>query len=475
MVGLLGLEKILYSDPSIKYSGLKSLKIEESKSTLSIPKDWTLKLPNLESMEIAGSPSAEVVFDLEELKVSGEVEILSRLSTLALSKLPNLQRTLKQDVQLQGISIFRNLKELSVCETRLSFLFPVSVAKCLREIEDIKVEDCPNMKTVIVDEEGIDDIIELPLQKRLSITRYPTEKFFSYPHRKKELVTTTSYRKMLISIPSLIKSCSATTLEKLESLWISNCEQMKEVVPKEIAKGDDESSQLLFNEMARFPNIRKLQIEGVRCKELWNNQIPYDSFCKLEFLRLEHYDNLLCIAPSHMWKRPQLCLDFLEVRSCRLVKSIYKSDGTDTKSGKLRRLALHDLENLRHPFPNLRYVEVVRCSHLEILFTTFMAKFLGQIEELIVESCEDIKLIAGHKECEEAAGTTITFSELTAFRLFELPKIRRILAEKYSGEFPSLQVFCMVSRGMAPDRGLDDWERYQARKWFDFMKYGFEE
>ncbi|XP_039174185.1 uncharacterized protein LOC104452620 [Eucalyptus grandis] len=367
------------------------------------------------------------------------------------------------------------------------------------------------MKTVIVDEEGTDDIIELPLLKRLSITRCPTEKFFSYPHGKKESVTTTSNSQdayfdsffdqkvslpsleelklelegsfkgiwhselmetsfcklatlsigycsklhnifpstiigrlhnltiveiencpsleslfdcgstevktvreagklkctvksdsqMILSFPSLKKvrvcncsnlrylfpSCRATTLEKLESLWISNCEQMKEVVPKETAKEDDESSQPLFNEMVRFPNIRKLQIEGARCKELWNSQIPYDSFCKLEFLRLEHCDNLLCIAPSHMWKKLQLCLDFLEVRSCRLVEIIYKSDGTNTKSGKLRRLALHDLENLRHiwqsdglpnvPFPNLRYVEVVRCSRLEILFTTFTAKFLA--------------------------------------------------------------------------------------------------
>ncbi|KAL3729546.1 hypothetical protein ACJRO7_026641 [Eucalyptus globulus] len=650
MVGLLGLEKILHSEPSIKFSGLKSLKIEESKSTLSIPKDWILKLPNLESMEIAGSPSAEVVFDLEELKVAGEVEILSQLSTLALSKLSNLRRMLKQDVQLQGILIFQNLKELSVRETGLSFLFSVSMAKCLREIRDIKVEDCPNMKTVIVDEEGTYDIIELPLLKRLSITRCPIEKFFSYPHGKKELVTTTSdsrdpyfdsffdqkvslpsleelklksggsfkgiwhselmenslcklatlsigycsklhnvfpstiigrlhnltiveiencpsleslfdcgsidantaqttillpksevqtvrdTRKLkctvksdsqtILGFPSLKKvrvcscsnlrylfpSCMATTLEKLKSLWISNCEQMKEVVPKETAKGDDESLQPLFNEMvcfipyydhsyscisyfrmillshiilvqARFPNIRKLQIEGAKCKELWNNQIPNDSFCKLELLRVEHCDNLLCIAPSPMWKRLQLCLAFLEVRSCRLIKIIYESDGTNTKSGKMTRLVLRDLENLRHiwqsngfpnvPFPNLRYVEVVRCSRLEMLFTTFTTKFLGQIKELVVESCEDLELIAGHEECEEAAGTTITFSELTALRLFELPKIRAIQVEKDSVEFPSLQHLCTVSCGTVPDQGLDDWESYQACKMFDIEEMLF--
>ncbi|KAL3729554.1 hypothetical protein ACJRO7_026649 [Eucalyptus globulus] len=473
------------------------------------------------------------------------------------------------------------------------------------------------MKTVIVDEEerdeGADDIIEFPLLKRLSITRCPTEKFFSYSHGKKESITTTSdsqdaysnsFFDQKVSLPSLEKlelesvgsfkgiwhselmenslcklatlsigycsrlhnvfpstiigglhnltivriencpsleslfdcgsldannaqttislpklevkivrevklkcmvksdsrmilgfpslknvrvcscsnlkylfpSCVATTLEKLESLWISNCEQMKEVVLKEKAKGDDESPQPLFNEMVIFPNIRKLKIEGAQCKELWNNQIPNDSFCKLEVLQLEHCDNLLCLAPSHMWKRLQLCLTFLEVRSCRLIKIIYESDGTDTKSDKMTRLVLWDLENLRHiwqsdglpniPFPNLRYVEVVRCSRLEMLFTTFTTKFLGQIKELIVESCEDIKLIAGHEECEEATSMTITFSELIALRLFELPRFMRILAEK-SSNCKSLRVLSIVSCGTIPDQVVGDWESYQTNKIFD--------
>ncbi|XP_039173349.1 disease resistance protein At4g27190-like [Eucalyptus grandis] len=196
MFGLLGLEKILYSEPSLKYSNLKSLKIKESTSTSIILKDWILKLPNLESMKIACTPSVEVVFNLEELKVIKEVEILSRLSTLELSKLPNLRHMWKQDVKLQGISILQNLKKLFINNTGLSFLFPLSVAKCLREIRDIKVVDCPNMKAVIVDEEGrddgIDDIIEFPLLERLSISHCPTEKFFSYPHGQKESITTTS-------------------------------------------------------------------------------------------------------------------------------------------------------------------------------------------------------------------------------------------------------------------------------------------
>ncbi|KAL3729535.1 hypothetical protein ACJRO7_026631 [Eucalyptus globulus] len=675
--GLLGLEKILYSEPSFKYNNLKSLKIEESKLTSIIPKDWLLKLPNLESMAIAGTPFVEVVFDLEELKVLEEVKILSQLSTLALSKLPNLRCMWKQDVQLQGISILQNLKKLSIKNTGLSFLFPFSVAKCLREIRQIEVKNCPNMKAVIVDEEGRDDgtdgILEFPSLKRLSISCCPTKKFFSYPPGEKESIVTTSDSKdtyfdsffdQKISLPSLkklkmnsvgsltriwhgelpkssfdklakftCKKCSnlldvfpstimgrlhnlikvkvskcpsleslfdfgsldscmeqtiellrelkevdvvscpsleslfnwgpldsstkhkivllpkleevgvsgagrlrhvvmsdsqtilgfpslklvhvhncselrylfpnytATTLEKLDVLKIFKCKQMKEVVPKgeggrskaegmsfpsltnlaiwrcpnfrafiwsptsavgqpgEMIEENDELPRPLFNDMVRFPNLEKLYIGGVQCKELWSNQISDDSFCKLESLILNDCDNLQHIAPSHMWKRLQDCLETLEVKSCCSIEIIYESDGKVAKSGNLRTLNLRDLDNLRHiwwydslpiiPFPNLRYVKAVRCSRLDMLFTTFTAKFLRQIEKLVVGSCEDMVLIAGHEECEEVTGKTITFSGLTTLRLYNLPKFESFLPEKYFAKFPSLD----VSSRTEPDQG----------------------
>ncbi|KAK3419755.1 hypothetical protein EUGRSUZ_G00512 [Eucalyptus grandis] len=209
----------------------------------------------------------------------------------------------------------------------------------------------------------------------------------------------------------------------------------------------------------RFPNLEELCIGGVQCKELWNNQISNDSFCKLKFLMLKGCDNLQHIAPSHMWKRLQDCLETLEVKSCRSIEIIYESDGTVAKSGNLRALDLRDLDNLRHiwrysnlpkiPFPNLRYIKAVRCSRLDMLFATFTAKFLGQIEELVVGSCEDMEQIASHEECEEVTGKTITFSRLTTLRIYNLPKFKSFLPEKYSAEFPSLD----VSSRIEPDQG----------------------
>ncbi|KAK3419783.1 hypothetical protein EUGRSUZ_G00550 [Eucalyptus grandis] len=673
MVGFLGLEEILSSESSLKYNNLKLLHIEGSKSTSSIPKDWILKLPNLESVEIVSCRSTEVVFDLEELKVTGNAEILSRLTELTLFLLPKLQCMCKKDVQLQGISIFRNLEKLYINNTGLSFLFPVFVAKCLREIREIKVMDCPNMMAMIVDEggrgDGIDDIIKFPLLKRLFMRGCPRVKFFSYPHGKKKSVTTSSdsqdansdsFFVQKVSLPSLdtldingcfemreslkwiwhselprssicelatvrIRNClkllnvfpstiigklqnlkevviekcdfleslfdcgsfdanieqptvslpklermkikdaselrcivkadsqmilgfpslkevyvnncqklrylfpnfTATTLEKLERISIDRCDQMKEVVLEkgggqskadvmsfpslrdlsiwnclnlgafirsptsakrllgETAEENNEWSQPFFNEMVTFPNIRSICFGGLQCKELWDNQIPANSFSILKSLGLRNCNNLQHVAPSNIWKRLQLCLEDLKVVSCHSIKIIYEGDGMDTKGGELRWLYLRDLENLMHiwqsdglpniMFPNLREIEVVGCSRLETLFPTFTAKFLGQIEELVVNSCEKMELIAEHEKGEEGICTTITFSKLTLLGLFKLPKFRSFLPEKYSlkfpcsedlEHFPSLKVWSIESCGAEPNQVNVDWEQhYRERLW----------
>lgn len=432
--GLLGQEKILYSELSSTYSYLRSLLIRDSKSTSkSILKlDWILKLSNLESMSLGKFPSAEVVFDLKELKVTADVEICSRLTKLTLNQLPNLQCMWKQDVKLQGISIFQNLRDLFVYNTGLSFLFSVSVAKCFKEIRVIRIWDCPKMKAVIVDEEGRNegtyDIIGFPLLEHLSIRQCPMEKFFPYPHGKKEPITTTS-------------------------------------------DSQDAHSDSFFDRKVTFPNITNLEICGLPCKELWNNQTPTDSFQNLESLELKKCKNLQRIATSYMWKKLQRCLIHLKVISCHSIEIIYQGDGLDIESGKLRKLALRNLKNLRCIwqsdslpnilFPNLTVVEAMVCPRLKILFPTFMAKFLKQIEELIVDSCEDMELIAGHEKGEEATHTTITFSKLTLLMLVKLPKFRRFfLSEKYSlkfsssEDFPSLLNMSIESCGAEPDQVL---------------------
>ncbi|XP_039173342.1 uncharacterized protein LOC108960986 [Eucalyptus grandis] len=396
MDGLLGLEKILYSEPSLKYSDLTSLKIRQSKSTSkSIMKsNWILKLPNLESMEIESSPT-EVVFDLEELEVTRDVEILSRLTELSLSWLPNLWCMWKQDVQLQGISIFRNLKKLSINNTGLSFLFPVSVAKCLREIRAITVRDCPNMKAVIVDEEGrdeeIDDIIEFPLLEQLSISRCSMEKFFSYPYGKKELVTTTS-------------------------------------------DSQDAYSNSFFDQKVSLPSLKALYFHEVgSLKRIWHGELPRSSLCKLVTLSLGYCSNLLNIFPSTIIGR-LLNLKSINVENCPSLESLFDCGSFDANTkhttillpelelltvmevGKLRCMVKGNSQMILG-FPSLKVVNVENCSNMRYLFPNFTATTLGKLEKIDIRQCEQMKAVI----LEEEDCPVTSFPSLTQLRILRCP------------------------------------------------------
>ncbi|KAF8019370.1 hypothetical protein BT93_G0136 [Corymbia citriodora subsp. variegata] len=349
--------------------------------------------PQLKRLNIEDSPSIKYIANSSD-------GAFPNLESLSLSNLINLEKICHDFV---GSRSFSKLKIVRVSECgQLKYLWCLSQMQKLVRLEEIYVSECNSMRAISTDGAGKD------VGSICSMVELPNVRFLE-----------------LVDLPNMTSFCTTTEITS-------------EDAPLQVT----------------FPNITTLKIGAVKCKKLWNNQIPNDSFCKLESLELNHCDNLQRITPSHMWKRLQCCLENLEVISRRSIEIIYEGDGMDTEGGKLTTLVLRDLEKLRHiwqcndlpnvPFPNLRDVEVVRCSHLEMLFPTFTAKFLGQIEDLMVESCEDMKQIAGHEKAEEAVGMTITFSKLIALRLFE-----SFLPMKYPAVFPSSD----VSSGTEPNQG----------------------
>ncbi|KAK3419778.1 hypothetical protein EUGRSUZ_G00544, partial [Eucalyptus grandis] len=330
-----------------------------------------------------------------------------KLESFSLDNLINLEKICHGPIEP---NCFRKLKTVSVGQcNRLKYLWCLLDMQILVQLEEIDVLNCDSMQSIVTHDAGVgivstDNRVELPNIRCLR----------------------------LFGLPNMTSFCT-------------KAEITSEDTPIQVT----------------FPNIRSLKVEGLQCKELWNNQIPDHSFWKLGSLELKDCNNLQRIAPSYVWKRLHRSLRMLKVSSCRSIEIIFEGDGTDIECGKLWRLVLHDLRNLRDiwqsdgllnvPFPNLREVEAVRCSRLEMLFPTFTVKFLGQIKELIMESCENMELIAGHEIGEEATRTTITFSKLIALRLFKLPKFKGILLERYSLKlleaFPSLQVLSLADCG----------------------------
>ena len=88
----------------------------------------------------------KTIFDVKCTK-----DTLVSLKKLVLSKLPNLENVWNEDPQ--GILRMQHLKEVHVNECKgLSSVFPASVAKDLMKLEDLVVEDCEGLMTIVAEE-----------------------------------------------------------------------------------------------------------------------------------------------------------------------------------------------------------------------------------------------------------------------------------------------------------------------------------
>ena len=113
-------------------------------------------------------------------------------------------------------------------------------------------------------------------------------------------------------------------------------------------------------------------------EKIWPNQIPQDSFSKLEVVRVLSCGQLLNIFPSCMLKRLQ-SLDDLSVHDCSSLEAVFDVEGTNVNVNvnvfpKVTSLILCDLPQLRSIYPGahtsqwllLKQLIVLKCHKLNV-------------------------------------------------------------------------------------------------------------
>ncbi|XP_039173629.1 disease resistance protein RPS2 [Eucalyptus grandis] len=262
-----------------------------------------------------------------------------KLESLMLKNLIKLEKICNGLVTLESFSKLRVIG-VTQCD-RLKYLWSLSDWQRLVQLEKIEVWKCNSMQSIVTHDvgEGIvstNNRVELPKVRHLNLFELPNLTSFctkveitseDTPVQAEivdegggdegtELVTTTSDLQILIQIPSSVECSGSCSYDfaSLEDLKIVGCRNFGAFILSptnvkrrlgEMAEENDELPQLLFNEMVTFPNITSLEINGLRCKELWNNQIPPESFQKLESLELNNCDNLQRIVTFYIWKKLQ--------------------------------------------------------------------------------------------------------------------------------------------------------------------------
>ena len=111
------------------------------------------KFQSLERLEVSYCGSLQEVFELQRHNVRESHAMTTiPLKSLILRCLPKMKQVWNKDPQ--GIFNFQNLQVISVweCES-LQSLFPASVARCLMQLEDLRIVECCGVEEIISREE----------------------------------------------------------------------------------------------------------------------------------------------------------------------------------------------------------------------------------------------------------------------------------------------------------------------------------
>ena len=140
-------------------------------------------IQNLEKLEISSCYLVEEVFEIRSINVEETFDpVASMLRDLKLCNLRNLKHVWSSDPQ--AYLTFQNLREVKIegC-IFLKSVFPISVAKSLTQLEELKIKNC-GVEEIVAMEEGSETTIEfvLPRVTCLELEDLPELKCF-YPRK----------------------------------------------------------------------------------------------------------------------------------------------------------------------------------------------------------------------------------------------------------------------------------------------------
>ncbi|XP_027337392.1 uncharacterized protein LOC113851106 [Abrus precatorius] len=422
---------------------------------------YSLKTLKLENCEI--QPCAIPSNILPYLKSLKELE---KLTLQGLSELTHVW-----EKNGQGTLSFQNLQVVFVidCEN-LQNLFPVVLAKNLKKLDKIKIENCDGLLEIVGKEEdtalGITEKFVFPCLTCLNLYVLPQLTYF-YPG-------------------TFILECP--TLYRL-SVW--RCLKLKLFENAQLeGEGNNNSinGQFLFPDVKAISNFEELILSWkhisalrLRVRQL-TEDLKYLSYLCLFFdvnvnekpilpiEILEKAPNLqklsiaFCNSPeifltqNHEFGENGM-LGHLKILTLVKVSKLqsFGSEGSpwlNTICEKLNELNISGCPNLTTlvhstsdvPFSYLKKLYISDCNELGYLFTSSAAKMLMHLEEITIKECESMKKIL-EKEQEETTLEGIKFERLHHIDLNTLPNLECFYSGTDTLHLPSL---VQVDIGNAP-------------------------
>ncbi|KAL6332861.1 hypothetical protein AAG906_017127 [Vitis piasezkii] len=488
--------------PMCSFGNLRILRLESCerlKYVFSLPTQHGREsaFPQLQHMDLSYLPELITFYSTssgthESMTFFSQQAAFPALESLRVCHLDNLKALWHNQFPANS---FSKLKHLYVthCDELLN-VFPLSVAKVLVKLEDLRIRSCGVLEAIVANENE-DEATSLFLFPRLTSLS-------------------------LHALPQLQRFCFGRFTSRwplLKKLEVLNCDKV-EILFQEIglkSELDNKIQQSLFLvEKVAFPGLESLYVHGLdNIRALWPDQLPANSFSKLRKLKVIGCNKLLNLFPLsvastlvqledlhisrgeveaivanenedeaaplllfpnltslklrglHQLKR--FCfgrfssswplLKKSKVHKCDKVEILFQQKSLECELEPLfwveqvafpglEYLYVDGLDNIRalwpdqlsaNSFSKLRKLQVIGCNKLLNLFPLSMASALVQLEDLHISGGEVEAIVVN--ENEDDAAPLLLFPNLTSLTLRGLGQLKRFCSGRFSSSWPLLK------------------------------------
>ncbi|ESW06963.1 hypothetical protein PHAVU_010G091100 [Phaseolus vulgaris] len=463
----------LQKDPHCKFGlqnkwlgDLVTLKLQNCTLPCALPSAILGLLKSLKELEVRDSAKVEVLFYMNDTEIT---EIASQLKILTLKGLSKMTHVWEK--KKNGVLIFPNLQQVVVsnCEN-LQSLFPASLAKNLKSLKGLEIEFCAEFQEIVEKEEDTEAKFVLPCLEEFNLSSLPQLTCF-YPQtftlecpalnklsvsncEKLELFQsahcmgegTLGNRQPLISSLEVISNLKELDLDWKQILALRSRLRSEKFtgVFKCINKmilfvnGEQSEIPMVLNEIVHTtPNLKEMIMASPNCNnpEIFFAQNPKNGedgmLLQIRILTLVQVSAIRSIQSENSSWLNTICekVHQLTVAQCPHVETI----------------GVHSTSTMSFSF--LKEVRAYRCSQLQYLFTSSVAKKLVNLELIIVKECESLKEIVAKggdedepkREDEDKYVNEMEFKKLEKLTLTSLDKFESFYTGRSTLNFPSLR------------------------------------
>ncbi|KAH1240841.1 putative disease resistance protein [Glycine max] len=298
-------------------------------------------------------------------------------------------------------------------------------------------------------------------------------------------------------LKNLFSFCMVKLLASLETIGVSNCGSLEEIIKIpdnsdkieflklkslslqslssftsfytiegsstdrdeiQITVAENEHSEMappLFGELVEIPNLENLNLISMnKIQKIWSDQPP-SNFCFQNLIKLDvndcHNLRYLCSLSVASSLRK---LKGLFVSNCKMMEKIFSTEGNSADKvcvfPKLEEIRLDQMDELTDiwqaevsadSFSSLTSVYIYRCNKLDKIFPSHMEGWFASLNSLKVYSCRSVKVIFEIKDSQQADASGGIDTNLQVVDVRGLPKLEQVWSRDPGGilNFKKLQ------------------------------------